>query len=108
MPLSLALGDKDSLLDEKSIGKIQDVLAKKTDVPHEIRVGSWIFGVLCGLLTEASQNRFMKTRCMDSRFEVTGAVIKTRRQWTMQRSKESPGSTVRDVALDSTVLDSHR
>jgi len=37
-PLSLALGDKDSLLDEKSRDRIQDVLAKKTDVPHEIRV----------------------------------------------------------------------
>jgi dienelactone hydrolase len=38
MPLSLALGDEDSLLDQKSVGQIQDVLAKKTDVPHEIRV----------------------------------------------------------------------
>jgi len=37
-PLSLALGTKDSLLDMKSVGQIQDVLAKKTDVPHEIRL----------------------------------------------------------------------
>lgn len=37
-PLSLALGTKDSLLDVASIGKIQDCLAKKTNVPHEIRV----------------------------------------------------------------------
>jgi len=37
-PLSLALGTKDSLLDEKSMGQIQDVLAKKTDVPHEIQI----------------------------------------------------------------------
>ena len=37
-PLSLALGDKDSLLDEKTRGGIQDLLAKKTDVPHEIRI----------------------------------------------------------------------
>ena len=37
-PLSLALGTKDSLLDEKSIGQIQDVMAKKTDVPHEVRI----------------------------------------------------------------------
>ena len=37
-PLSLALGTKDSLLDVASIGKIQDTLAKKTDVPHEIQV----------------------------------------------------------------------
>ena len=37
-PLSLALGDHDSLLDQKSVGQIQDVMAKKTEVPHEIRV----------------------------------------------------------------------
>ena len=37
-PLSLALGTKDSLLDEASIGKIQDVLAKKIDLPKEIRI----------------------------------------------------------------------
>lgn len=37
-PVSLALGTKDSLLDETSIGKIQDIMAKKTDVPHEIRL----------------------------------------------------------------------
>ena len=39
-PLSLALGTKDSLLDVASVGRIQDVLAKKTEVPHEIRVGA--------------------------------------------------------------------
>jgi len=37
-PLSLALGTKDSLLDNKQVGQIQDLMAKKTDVPHEIRV----------------------------------------------------------------------
>jgi dienelactone hydrolase len=37
-PLSLALGTKDSLLGEKEVGQIQDCLAKKTDVPHEIRL----------------------------------------------------------------------
>ena len=37
-PLSFALGSKDSLLDEGSVGKIQDLMAKKTEVPHEIRV----------------------------------------------------------------------
>ena len=37
-PISFALGMKDSLLDETSIGKIQDVMAKKTDVPHELRL----------------------------------------------------------------------
>lgn len=37
-PLSLALGTKDSLLDQGTVGKIQDLMAKKTEVPHEIRV----------------------------------------------------------------------
>jgi dienelactone hydrolase len=37
-PLSLAVGDKDSLLDNDTVGKIQDIMAKKTDVPHELRI----------------------------------------------------------------------
>ena len=37
-PLSLAVGTKDSMLDTDSIGKIQDIMAKKTDVPHELRI----------------------------------------------------------------------
>ena len=37
-PLSLALGTEDSLLNKDQIGQIQDTLAKKTDVPHEIRL----------------------------------------------------------------------
>lgn len=37
-PISFALGDKDSLLGEKEIGQIQDVMGKKTEVPHEIRI----------------------------------------------------------------------
>lgn len=37
-PLSLAVGTKDSLLDMDSVGKIQDLIAKKTDVPHELQV----------------------------------------------------------------------
>ncbi|KAG7002234.1 hypothetical protein G7Y79_00028g062550 [Physcia stellaris] len=37
-PLSLAVGTKDSLLDMDSIGKIQDLLAKKTEVPHELQI----------------------------------------------------------------------
>ncbi|KAI9671519.1 MAG: hypothetical protein M1817_003571 [Caeruleum heppii] len=37
-PLSLAVGDKDSLLDAASVEKIKDVLDKKTDVPHEVEV----------------------------------------------------------------------
>jgi len=37
-PLSLAVGEKDSLLDSASVGKIQDIMAKKTSVPHELRI----------------------------------------------------------------------
>ena len=37
-PLSVALGEKDSLVDSKSRGQIQDMLAKKTEVPHELRI----------------------------------------------------------------------
>jgi dienelactone hydrolase len=37
-PLSLAVGSKDSYLDTDSVKKIQDILAKKTGVPHEVRI----------------------------------------------------------------------
>ncbi|KAI9732060.1 MAG: hypothetical protein M1818_007655 [Claussenomyces sp. TS43310] len=37
-PLSLALGSRDSLLDISSVGKIQDIMAQKTALPHEIRI----------------------------------------------------------------------
>jgi dienelactone hydrolase len=37
-PFSLAVGSKDTLLDEKTVGNIQDHIAKKTGVPHELRI----------------------------------------------------------------------
>lgn len=37
-PLSLAFGTKDSLLDEKTRAQIIDLMSKKTEVEHEIRV----------------------------------------------------------------------
>lgn len=37
-PLSLALGSKDSLLDEKQRKQIQETMSKKTDVESEIKV----------------------------------------------------------------------
>ncbi|KAF2141872.1 uncharacterized protein K452DRAFT_318804 [Aplosporella prunicola CBS 121167] len=37
-PLSLALGDKDSLLDQKQVEQIQELMGKKTEVPHEIKI----------------------------------------------------------------------
>lgn len=37
-PVSIALGDHDSLVDKDTMGKIQDTLAKKTDLPHELRI----------------------------------------------------------------------
>ena len=56
MPLSLALGTKDSLLDEKSVGQIQDVMAKKTEVPHEIRV-SFCLGFRDSIWRKASRRQ---------------------------------------------------
>ena len=38
MPFSLAVGTKDSLLDQATLGKIQDTIAKLTEIPHELRV----------------------------------------------------------------------
>lgn len=38
-PLSLTVGDADSLLDNNTIGKIQDVMAKKTNLLHELQIG---------------------------------------------------------------------
>jgi dienelactone hydrolase len=37
-PLSLAVGDKDSLLDNGTVGQIQDLMAKKTSLPLELRI----------------------------------------------------------------------
>jgi len=37
-PLALAIGTEDSLLDKNSVGQIQDLMAKKTDVPHQLRI----------------------------------------------------------------------
>jgi len=37
-PLALAVGTEDSLLDKNSVGQIQDLMAKKTDVPHQLRI----------------------------------------------------------------------
>lgn len=37
-PLSLAVGDQDSLLDRGTVGQIQDLMAKKTELPHELRI----------------------------------------------------------------------
>jgi len=37
-PLSLAVGDHDSLLDNDNVQKIKDVLAKNASVPHEVTI----------------------------------------------------------------------
>lgn len=47
-PLSLAVGDKDSLLDNATVGSIQDLMAKKTSLPHELRIyEDQVSGILC-------------------------------------------------------------
>ncbi len=91
-PLSLALGTKDSLLDEKQVGQIQDLMAKKTDVPHEIQV--CICAFCCQYIgsTVADFNcRFTKIRYTALHSEVTGAVKRTRRLWMTLRSRVSSG-----------------
>jgi Dienelactone hydrolase family len=40
MPLSLAVGARDSLLDDKQVAQIQEVMSKKSDVESEIKVCS--------------------------------------------------------------------
>lgn len=37
-PLSIAVGEKDSLLDTASVDKIKDLLDKKLNLPHEVKV----------------------------------------------------------------------
>ncbi len=37
-PPGLAVGDHDSLLESNTIGQIQDFRAKKTSLPHELRI----------------------------------------------------------------------
>jgi hypothetical protein len=74
---SLALGDQDSLLDQKSVGQIQDVMNKKTDVPHEIWVCNKSARVVGALLTSNLPCRYMKVKSMGSPFEATGAAVKT-------------------------------
>jgi dienelactone hydrolase len=37
-PISFAVGDQDSLLDKASVDQIIDVMEKKVDLPHEIRI----------------------------------------------------------------------
>jgi hypothetical protein len=92
-PLSFVLGDQDSLLDQKSVGQIQDLMAKKTDVPHEIRVCNKRARAVGALLPSNLPCRYMKARSKGSPFEATGAAIKTRTQGMMPRNRESTGLT---------------
>lgn len=59
------------------MGQIQDVMAKKTDVPHEIRVCNKSARAVGALLTSNLPCRYMKAKSMGSSFEATGAAVKT-------------------------------
>ena len=87
------MGTKDSLLDQGTVGKIQDLMAKKTEVPHEMRV-SWPI-VRVELRSDGFGLTYwdscMRTRSMDLRCGVTGVAIKIRRLWTRRRSRASSG-----------------
>lgn len=93
-PLSMALGTKDSLLDQGTVGKVQDLMAKKTEVPHEIRVSWRILGVEIrfdgfGLTYWDS---CMRTRFTGLRCAMIGVAIRIRRLWTRRRSRALSGS----------------
>ena len=95
-PLSLALGTKDSLLDQGTVGKIMDVMAKKTEVPHEIRVSSpkrsLEVEVASGDFALTCWDSCMRTRSTALRYEVIGVAIRIRRLWTSRRSRASSSS----------------
>ena len=95
-PLSLALGTKDSLLDQKTVGQIQDLMAKKTEVPHELRVSFPLLMELRLVLMDGSAltgwDSCMKTRFTDLRYGVTGVTKRIRRLWTMLHSRALSGS----------------
>ena len=76
IPLSLAVGTKDSLLDQATVGKIQDLMAKKVELPHELRVRP---SFLLPYPLTHGYPRSMKIRFMDSPFVRTGQMRKRRK-----------------------------
>jgi hypothetical protein len=70
-PLTLATGTKDSLLGEKEIGQILEILGKKTG---------------CRM-----RYKFMRIRIMGLRFGGIGIVRRIRQLWMMPRSRELSG-----------------
>ena len=76
VPLSLAVGTKDSLLDQATVGKIQDLMAKKVELPHELRVGALF---LLPSRHTHGYHRSTKIRSMDSPFVRTGQMRKKRK-----------------------------
>ena len=94
-PLSLALGTKDSLLDQGTVGKIQDLMAKKTEVPHELRVSRPILLELSNHSAGSALTYWdscMRTRFTDLRCAVIGVAIRIRRLWMSRRSRALSGS----------------
>ena len=92
VPLSLAVGSKDSYLDQKTVGQIQDLMAKKTELPHELRVRFTINRAMCELWTDA-MDRSMRTKYMGLLCGRTGRAKRIRRLWMRARSRELSGST---------------
>jgi len=91
-PLSLALGTKDSLLDEKQSKQIQESMSKKTDVESEIKVCRVSHPRLCSEYRLTAGSRSMKIKSTGSLYEAIGAVRRTRKPWTTQGSRASAGS----------------
>ena len=91
VPLSLAVGTKDSLLDQKTVGQIQDLMAKKVDLPHELRVSL----SRQNPLLRASTDKFirsMRIRSTALLLGLIGPATKIRRRWMRVLSKGSNGS----------------
>ena len=91
-PLSLAVGTKDSLLDMGSVGKIQDLLATKTDVPHELQVfppfsESSHTQNRSSTIRDSHFHRCTRTRSTASPFDRIGRVKKIRKQWMTRLNK---------------------
>ena len=61
-PVSVALGDRDGLVDAGTRGGIQDALAKKTDVEHEMRVYE---GMIHGFALRGDWSSEAEKRAMD-------------------------------------------
>ena len=65
-PLSLAFGDQDSLVNQEAVGQFIDVLGKKKDIPHEIRIYE---DQIHGFAVRGDENNEKDKKAMDDAFK---------------------------------------